>query len=232
MSTKMNSKTHKIITATYYPAERHFVVPIDWEIDDISIKYDHVYYKKEFQEAPVYEMETDEKYPEKIEEGDWEDLAGYFSCCESEEEEEEECDDCEGKCRADETEKCDNCAVELRIGCGNKPSDHSIFNGLCDDCREEEEEEEEEECAECCRCGEDVSNDEGDGKQVDGEYWCVDCVEDAHQCELCKKHVQETEYLPSKEDEEKQQILGNDYCLECYKKVEKFEFVENIDLDK
>jgi len=193
----MNSKTHKIITATYYPAERHFVVPIDWEIDDISIKYDHVYYKKEFQEAPVYEMETDEKYPEKIEEGDWEDLAGYFSCCESEEEEEEECDDCEGKCRADETEKCDNCAVELRIGCGNKPSDHSIFNGLCDDCREEEEEEEEE-----------------------------------HECELCKKHVQETEYLPSKEDEEKQQILGNDYCLECYKKVEKFEFVENIDLDK
>jgi nitrate/TMAO reductase-like tetraheme cytochrome c subunit len=56
--------------------------------------------------------------------------------------------------------------------------------------------------------------------------------EDKHECELCKKHVQETEYLPSKEDEEKQQILGNDYCLECYKKVEKFEFVENIDLDK
>jgi len=56
--------------------------------------------------------------------------------------------------------------------------------------------------------------------------------EEEHECELCKKHVQETEYLPSKEDEEKQQILGNDYCLECYKKVEKFEFVENIDLDK
>ena len=92
----------------------------------------------------------------------------------------------------------------------------------------EEEEEEEEDCAECCHCGEDVSNDDGEGKQVDGEYWCVDCVEHAHQCELCKKHVQETEYLPSKEDEEKQQILGNDYCLECYKKVEKFEFVENI----
>ena len=122
----------------------------------------------------------------------------HFSEEVEDESSEEECDDCEGKCRADETEKCDNCAVELRIGCGNKPSDHSIFNGLCDDCREEEEEEE----------------------------------EDAHECELCKKHVQETEYLPSKEDQEKQQILGNDYCLECYKKVEKFEFVENIDLDK
>jgi hypothetical protein len=88
--------------------------------------------------------------------------------------------------------------------------------------------EEEEDCAECCKCGEDVSNDEGEGKLVDGEYWCVDCVEDAHQCELCKKYFKETEYLPSKEDQEKQQLLGNDYCLECYKKVEKFEFVENI----
>ncbi len=96
-----------------------------------------------------------------------------------------------------------------------------------------DEEEDEDNCAECCRCGEDVSNDEGEGKQVDGDYWCVDCVDDfAHRCELCKKYVEETEYLPSKEDQEKQQILGNDYCIECYKKVEKFEFVENIDLDK
>ena len=28
--------------------------------------------------------------------------------------------------------------VKLRIGCGNNPSDESIFNGLCDDCRDEE----------------------------------------------------------------------------------------------
>tara|TARA_R110000751_G_scaffold20203_1_gene59517 strand:- start:3887 stop:4531 length:645 start_codon:yes stop_codon:yes gene_type:complete len=55
--------------------------------------------------------------------------------------EEEECDDCEGKCRSNETETCENCAVKLRIGCGNNPSDESIFNGLCDDCREKEEEE-------------------------------------------------------------------------------------------
>jgi hypothetical protein len=56
--------------------------------------------------------------------------------------------------------------------------------------------------------------------------------EDKIECELCKKYVEDTEYLPSWDDYEKQQILGNDYCLECYKKVEKFEFVENIDLDK
>ena len=121
MATKMNSKTHKIISATYYPAQRHFVVPIDWDIDDISIKYDTVFHKQEFQDVPVYQMETDTKYPENVEDVDWEDFSGYFSCCESEEEEED--------------------------------------------------------CAECCRCGEDVSNDEGEGKQVDGEYWCVDCVD-------------------------------------------------------
>ena len=37
--------------------------------------------------------------------------------------------------------------------------------------------EEEDDYAECCKCGEDVSNDGGKGKLVDGEYWCVDCVE-------------------------------------------------------
>jgi len=52
--------------------------------------------------------------------------------------EEEECDDCEGKCRSNETEKCDDCGIELRIGCANNPSDHSIFNDYCDDCRGEE----------------------------------------------------------------------------------------------
>jgi hypothetical protein len=54
-------------------------------------------------------------------------------------EDEEECDDCEGKCQSNETETCENCAVKLRIGCANNPSDESIFNGLCDACREEEE---------------------------------------------------------------------------------------------
>lgn len=226
----MNSNTHKMITATFYPSERHFVIPIDWDIKDIVVRYDQLYYKKEFKEVPVCFMEEIHKYPDTIEDGDWEELAGYFSCCESEEEEEEAsekeeyCDDCDGKCRADETETCDECAVELRIGCGNKPSNHSIFNGLCDDCRKEEDE-----YAECCRCGEESY---GDGKQVDGNFWCVDCLDHAEECELCKKFSENTEYLPSNVDKEEEKLNGNDYCLECYKKVEKFEFVENIDLDK
>ena len=87
MASKMNSKTHKIITATYCPAERHFVVPIDWDIKDIENKYEWISYKGEGKgDIPVYEMEGDNKYPASIEEADWEDLAGYFSCCEEEEE--------------------------------------------------------------------------------------------------------------------------------------------------
>ena len=79
-----------------------------------------------------------------------------------------------------------------------------------------------ENCTECCNCGENVSNKDGmDGNLVDDEFWCVDCVDDeAHKCFSCNKFVTETEYLPSKEDEEKQQLLGHDYCLECYKNVE------------
>ena len=52
------------------------------------------------------------------------------------------CDECEGPCKSEETEECDECGIELPIGCGNNPSDQSIFNGCCDDCREESIDEE------------------------------------------------------------------------------------------
>ncbi len=150
-STKMNSKTHKIISATYYPVERHFVVPIDWEIEDIHIRYDHVFHKEEFKEVPVYEMEGDEKYPEKIEEGDWEYCAGYFSCCESEEEDSLQCD------------ICNNYVSNLK-------------NGLCNKCEEEQEEENERFCDnEVCPyegfCCYEVK------KEFEGKPWiCVGCA--------------------------------------------------------
>lgn len=38
----------------------------------------------------------------------------------------------------------------------------------------------------------------------------------------------EFEYLPSIEDEKAQQILGEDFCIACYKKYECFKFVEHI----
>jgi hypothetical protein len=52
--------------------------------------------------------------------------------------ENDECDDCEGKCRSYEAETCEVFAVTFRIGCGNNPSDESIFDGLCDDGHDEE----------------------------------------------------------------------------------------------
>ena len=54
----------------------------------------------------------------------------------------EYCDDCYGKCISMDTEVCDNCAKICFVGCGNNPSDESIFNGLCDDCREDDSDDE------------------------------------------------------------------------------------------
>ena len=81
------------------------------------------------------------------------------------EEEEEDCDDCEGKCRANETEECEKCKIKLRIGCANNPSNHSVFNGCCDDCREEEQKQQCRDCEieakkHCDECGGYGSEDE------------------------------------------------------------------------
>ena len=85
------------------------------------------------------------------------------------------CEACEGECQADVIEYCECCGVGKRNGCDLNPSDESIFDGMCDECREKEEEDE---CAECCNCGDDVSNDNGTGSLVEGEYWCKTCVEE------------------------------------------------------
>jgi len=78
------------------------------------------------------------------------------------------------------------------------------------------------------------------------DYYCIDFCESEHSglhqelyelwkdfneqqaCEKCGMRVSELEYLPSKEDKEKDQLLGRDYCLECYKEVNVFDFIENI----
>jgi hypothetical protein len=163
MSNKMNSKTHKIISATYYPVERHFVVPIDWEIEDIHIRYDHVFHKEEFKEVPVYEMEGDEKYPEKIEEGDWEDLSGFFSCCESDEEDEEEEVNC----------LCPNCDAEGTIVVSKKRAkelkENQELELVCpfgDECEAKQEEEQEKGCV---KCGVRPRHNQTD---EDGSYLC------------------------------------------------------------
>jgi hypothetical protein len=136
------------------------------------------------------------------------------------------------KCNRDFTDECDDrTTFEKR-----KERMYMCMSCHSDGEEKEEESEEEEECVSHppYHCDGGCGKIMGEGNEDDCNRTCESCdgeeeEEDKHECELCKKHVQETEYLPSKEDEEKQQILGNDYCLECYKKVEKFEFVENIE---
>ena len=151
-SAKMNSKTHKIITAFYCTLEHHFVVPIDWETEDIMIKYGYVFYKGEEKNAPVYEMEGDTKYPESIKDADWEDVAGYFSCCESDEEEEvftQQTFEAVASAIVEEEEEkgCVKCYT-----CDEAEATHKVFRDAlgeyehtCDKCFKKEYEEEEEE---------------------------------------------------------------------------------------
>ena len=61
---------------------------------------------------------------------------GWYELIEEIQNRDVECDDCEGKCRADEMEECEDCGIKLRIGCANNPSNHSIFNDVCDNCRD------------------------------------------------------------------------------------------------
>ena len=149
----MNSKTHKIITATY-PKEFLYAVPIEWDIEEISIKYGTISYKGEEQDVPEEEYEGDYKYPDKIEESEL-DLEDYFDC--EEEEEEDLCKKCEDIncctkdelicCMCCELLKCDmfsqNCGKCLKPMCMDCDNDERKFNGenVCEKCEEEEEEE-------------------------------------------------------------------------------------------
>ena len=114
-SAKMNSNSNKAITTEEWFEEQDYDADESWNkvLDDAE-----AFFSVDFCEES-HKAQHDELYEL------WKDFQA--NCC----------DDCEGKCRSDETESCEKCSIELRIGCGNNPSDHSIFNGFCDDCREE-----------------------------------------------------------------------------------------------
>tara|TARA_R110000782_G_C14644453_1_gene396049 strand:- start:296 stop:583 length:288 start_codon:yes stop_codon:yes gene_type:complete len=46
-------------------------------------------------------------------------------------------------------------------------------------------------------------------------------------CDVCNELVENTKYMPSEYDKEKHH-KGWDICIECYDRVEHFEFVEYI----
>jgi len=152
MASKMNSKTHKIISATY-TSEYLYAVPIDWEIEDIIIKYGNLYYKQEEQNVKKEEYEPDWKYPNQIEDTDL-DLEDYFECEEAEEQE----------------KGCVKCGVEPRH---NQTDEDGSY--LCLKCEEEDECEERycdnEDCPYDGYCYGEVK-DEYEGKP----YICVGCA--------------------------------------------------------
>ena len=106
-----------------------------------------------------------------------------------------ECNACEGKCRSEELEKCEDCGIELRIGCENKPSHHSIFNGCCDNCREEDEDEERQECV-----------GGGDAKCA-GKNWYKPSELDLGMCKACYNYMEE-EANPKSILEQEEEILN------------------------
>jgi hypothetical protein len=114
MATKMNSNTHKVVVATYYDApDTIYAVPIDWNVDDIVIRYGTVYYKGEKVELESVEMKGDFKHPSTIEETDEYDLEEYFEC--------------EDECVSNPPYYCDG-------GCGKKMGEESDCQRVCDDC--------------------------------------------------------------------------------------------------
>ena len=73
----MNSTTHKILSVSYCPPRAVFVIPTEWEMKDIKVKYTTLYYKGEKQDCVSKEYPETNEDPATYEE---EDLADYFDC--------------------------------------------------------------------------------------------------------------------------------------------------------
>lgn len=74
---QMNGETHKVIRAVYSTYE-YFAVPKDWNMDDITVRYDKLYYKGNVINGITSTM--DREYPDEITEEDFDDFDTYFDC--------------------------------------------------------------------------------------------------------------------------------------------------------
>jgi hypothetical protein len=79
----------KVIIATY-EVRSYFKVPIEWELEHIYFKWNHLYYKGEEIVVPIFEGDIDMKRADKIEEADIDDYDGYFDCEDANEDEVED----------------------------------------------------------------------------------------------------------------------------------------------
>lgn len=119
MTSKMNNNTHKVIIAKY-TAYQYWAVPIDWKVEDCSIRYDNLFHKDDCVEG-VRCDDIDYKYPDgDLDEAELDDYAMFFDC-------EENSDDDE--CVTNPPYYCDG-GCGKQVGDGN---DHDCKR-VCDDC--------------------------------------------------------------------------------------------------
>lgn len=84
MASKMNNNTHKVIVAQY-TTYQYWAVPIDWELDECSVKYDNLFYKDHCLDG-VRDENVDYKYPDgDLREEELEDYSMFFDCEEEDE---------------------------------------------------------------------------------------------------------------------------------------------------
>jgi hypothetical protein len=203
----MNSKTHKIISATY-TSECLYAVPIDWDVEDIIIKYGNLFYKQEQKDVSKEEYEPDWKYPNQIEDTDL-DLEDYFECEEASDEEEEESDE-EVNCL------CPNCDAEGKILVSKERAkelkENQELELVCpfgDECEAKQEEEQEKGCV---KCGVRPRHNQTD---EDGSYLCLEC-EEYDECEERYCDNDDCPYLGYCYGEVKDEYEGKPYiCVGC-----------------
>lgn len=75
---RMNAETHKVIRAVYTHYQ-FFAVPKEWEMDEIGVKYNTLYYKDEEVEG-VLDADDGMKYPDDITEEDFDEYNDFFDC--------------------------------------------------------------------------------------------------------------------------------------------------------
>ena len=72
-------ETHKIVTVEY-TTEHIYCVPIEWELDDIAVRWGEFLYKGELQTPPMVVLDTDLNNPVNMSEALDSDLVIWFDC--------------------------------------------------------------------------------------------------------------------------------------------------------
>lgn len=69
----------KVLVASYI-TEEYYKIPIDWDLEDVGIKWGKLYYKNEEVIVPMQEGEHDMKRPDDMEIRDMDEYEDFFDC--------------------------------------------------------------------------------------------------------------------------------------------------------